>query len=95
MSLRLRVFGKRSVIILSAAAFCLGLSAGCARGPSKKEFSALDQQRVAVESAEKKVAEKKAEKARLEAMIADKKAEKQSLEEKRSATKANLANMSK
>ena len=39
--------------------------------------------------------EKKAEKARLEAMIADKKAEKQSLEEKRSATKANLANMSK
>ena len=48
-----------------------------------------------MESAEKKVAEKKAEKARLEAMIADKKAEKQSLEEKRSATKANLANMSK
>ena len=95
MSLSLREFGKRSVITLSAAAFFLSLSAGCSRGPSAKELSALEEQRMAVESAEKTVAQKKAEKARLEQKLAQKKDEKQSLEEKRSATKANLANMTK
>lgn len=93
MSLRLREFCKRSVITLSVAAFSLSLSAGCAGGPSKKEVSALEVQLQAVESAEKKLAEKKAEKARLERKLAEKRAEKQSLEEKRSATEANLASM--
>ena len=89
----LRIFGKRSVVALSAAALILSLSAGCSRGPSQKERSALEEQRQAALSAEKKLADKKGEQNQLEQKVAEKKAKKQALEEKRSATKANLANM--
>lgn len=89
----LRIFGKRSVVALSAAALILSLSAGCSRGPSQKELSALEEQRQAVLSAEKKLADKKGEQNQLEQKVAEKKSKKQALEEKRSATKANLANM--
>ena len=88
----LRIFGKRSVVALSAAALILSLSAGCSR-PSQKELSALEEQRQAVLSAEKKLADKKGVINQLEQKLAKGKAKKQALEEKRSATKANLANM--
>jgi hypothetical protein len=53
----------------------------------------LEEQRQAALSAEKKLADKKGVINQLEQKLAKGKAKKQALEEKRSATKANLANM--
>ncbi len=91
MSRRFRDVNKRFVMVLCAAAFSLSLVAGCAGGPNQKERAALEEQRMAVEAAEKMAADKKAEKARLERKLAEKKAEKKGLEDKLAATKANLA----
>ena len=94
MSRRFRDASKRSVLILCAAAFSLSLVAGCAGGPNQKERAALEEQRLAVEAAEKTAADRKAEKARLERTLAEKKAEKKGLEDKLASTEANLASSS-
>ena len=91
MSLRFRDVSRRFLITLCAAAFCLSLVAGCAGGPNHKERAALEEQRMAVEAAEKTEADREAENARLERKLAEKKAEKKGLEEKLVSTKANLA----
>jgi septal ring factor EnvC (AmiA/AmiB activator) len=63
----------------------------CSTGPSEKELSLLEERRMAMEAAEKQVAQKKAENARLERQLANKKAELQALESKLSSTQQNLA----
>ncbi len=75
-----------------AAFLAAGLIAGCSAVPNQKELSLLEEQRQAMEAAEDKVAEKKAEKARLESELADAKAELKALDEKKAATEANLSN---
>ena len=75
-----------------AAVLVDGLIAGCSAVPNQKELSLLEEQRQAMEAAEDKVAEGKAEKARLESELADAKAELKALDEKKAATEANLSN---
>ena len=82
---------KYSLLGWAVAALSLPLLAGCAGGPSQEELSLLEEKRMAAEAAEKKVAEKKAEKARLERKVAEKKAAKKAAEERRDATKAALS----
>lgn len=74
-----------------AAALALGLIAGCSAVPNQKELSLLEEQRQAMEAAEDQVANKKAEKARLERKLADDKAELKALDEKKAATETNLS----
>jgi uncharacterized protein YcfL len=76
---------------IGLAAIALPLVVGCG-GVSQEEMAALDKQRLAAESSEKKVADLQAEKARLEHSLAEKKATKKALEQKLAATKQNLAN---
>jgi len=76
---------------LTVAALSLPLVVGCAGGPSQEELSLLEEKGLAAEAAEKKVAELKAEKARLERKLAEKKAEKKALEDKKAAVKAAVA----
>ena len=77
---------------LFAIAFAsLAVVAGCSTGPSEKELSLLEERRMAMEADEKQVAQKKAEKARLERQLANEKAELQSLEAKLASTQQNLA----
>jgi uncharacterized protein YcfL len=76
---------------IGLAAIALPLVVGCG-GVSQEEMAALDKQRLAAESSEKKVADLQAEKARLEHKLAEKKATKKALEQKLAATKQNLAN---
>lgn len=85
MSRRLPI-GKCGWLRLGAAVLTLAFAIGCAGGPSQKELSALEQKRQSTESAEKLVAEKKAEKARLERMLAERKAQKKSAEARKAAT---------
>ena len=84
-------FRKYFLLGWAVAALSLPLLAGCAGGPSQEELSLLEEKRLAAEAAEKKVAEKKAEKARLERKVAEKKAAKKAAEERRDATKAALS----
>ncbi|NKB71002.1 MAG: hypothetical protein GKR89_28355 [Candidatus Latescibacteria bacterium] len=83
-------FHKRFLTALLTAGLALALVTGCSRGPSQEELSSLEQQRMAAEAAEKKVAEKKAEKARLERQVAEKKATKAAAQKRQEATKAAL-----
>ncbi len=63
----------------------------CPTGAAEEELSLRDERRMAKEDAEKQVAQKKAENARLERQLANKKAELQALESKLSSTQQNLA----
>jgi septal ring factor EnvC (AmiA/AmiB activator) len=85
MSRRLPI-GNCRWLRLGAAALALAFTVGCAGGPSQKELSALEQKRQATESAENLVAEKKAEKARLERTLAERKDEKKSQENRLATT---------
>ncbi len=88
MSYRVR-WVRRGLFAIAFAS--MAVVAGCSSGPSEKELSLLEERRMSMEAAEKQVAQKKAEKARLERQLANKKAELQSLEQKLAQTKKNLA----
>ena len=88
MSYRVRRV-RRGLFVIAFAS--LAVVAGCSSGPSEKELSLLEERRMAMEAAEKQVAQNKAEKARLERQLANKKAELQALERKLAETKKNLA----
>jgi len=92
MSCRLSKLRRLSSVGLAAVAFSLPLVVGCARGPSQKELGLLDQKRQAVEAAEKKVVELKAEKARLERVVQEKQAKKDSLEKRLETVQSAVAN---
>ncbi len=71
---------------LAACAACIaviGLSAGCARHPSKDELSKLDEAKSAAETAEKRLAELKQERVRLEADLQQKQDELKKAEDER------------
>jgi hypothetical protein len=84
---------KRTLGVLTVTSLTIAFLAGCAGGPSQEEFSVLEQKRQAMEAAQQQVADKKAEKARLERKLAEKQATKKALEEKKAATAAALAEM--
>lgn len=73
------------------AVVALGAIAGCSGGPSPKELSHLEEQREAMAAAEQKVAQQKAEKARLGRRRADKEAEQGAADQRKAETEANLA----
>ena len=84
---------KRSIGVLAVTSLTIAFLAGCAGGPSQEELSVLEQKRQAMEAAQQQVADKTAEKARLERKVAEKQAAKKALEEKNAATAAALAEM--
>ena len=84
---------KRTFAVLTVTSLALSFIAGCAGGPSQEELGVLEQKRQAMEAAQQLVADKKAEKARLERKLAEKQATKKALEEKKAATSAALAEM--
>ena len=88
MSYRVRRV-RQGLFAIALASMAVVVS--CSTGPSEKELSLLEEQRMAMEAAEKQVARKKAENARLERQLANKKAELQSLESKLASTQQNLA----
>jgi len=63
------------------------LPIGCTKKPSQQEMSKLEESRNAAESAEKKLAELKAERMRLEAQLAAKQGELQKSETERDSLK--------
>jgi peptidoglycan hydrolase CwlO-like protein len=70
----------------------LMLSTGCTKKPSQEELGKLSEARMAVEAAEKKLAELKAERTQLETELEAKKEELKKAEEQRDAVKAKLGN---
>jgi len=76
---------------IALAVVALPLMAGCG-GVSQEEMDALEKQRQTTVSAEQKVSELKADKARLERKLAERQATKKALRNKLAATKQNLAN---
>jgi chromosome segregation ATPase len=70
------------LFIASMIAAC-GLNAGCTKKPSKDELSKLDESRSAAEGAEKKLAELKQERMRLESELQQKQDELKKSEEER------------
>ena len=68
----------------------LMLSTGCTKKPNPEELSKLSEARNAAESAEKKLAELRAERAQLEATLESKKEELRKAEEERDAIKSKL-----
>jgi hypothetical protein len=78
---------------IGVAALSLVLLGGCSGGPSAKELSLLEEKRQAVVTAEKQVAQKKAQKAQLERKLAEKKAAKEALEQRSTATRSALVEM--
>jgi septal ring factor EnvC (AmiA/AmiB activator) len=90
---KIRAGGRH--VTFAAALLVLGLTAACSSGPSQKELALLEEQHQAMVSAEKMLAQKKAEEARLQRKLADKKAEQKAAEEKQAATADNLANFPK
>ena len=85
-----RVGRKALVMVLAFSMLALPLLAGCTKHPSPEELSQLDEARMAAEGAEKKLEEKKAEKAQLEAELAQKKAELEALKEKGETVKSKV-----
>jgi septal ring factor EnvC (AmiA/AmiB activator) len=77
-------------IILSAAALILLSWAGCARKPSAQEMGKLDEARLSVEAAEKKLNELREERIKLEATLEAKKEELRRAETERDSIKAKL-----
>jgi len=63
---------------------------GCAKQPSREELLHLSEARKAAEAAEKKLAELRAERIRLEATLKAKKEELRKAEEERDAAKAKM-----
>jgi len=93
---RCRARACRRHLTTAAAVLSLGLLAvGCSSGPSQQELALLEERRQAMVSAEDVVAQKKAEKARLERKLADKKAELKSAQQRKADTAKNLANFPK
>ena len=93
---RCRAHACRRYLMSAAAVLSLGLlTVGCSSGPSQQELALLEERRQAMVSAEDLVAQKKAEKARLERKLADKKAELKSAEQRKADTAENLANFPK
>ena len=76
---------------IALAAVALPLMAGCG-GVSQEEMDASEKQRQTTVSAEQKVSELKADKARLERKLAERQATKKALKDNLAATKRNLAN---
>jgi len=75
----------------ASAVLALPLVSGCAGGPSPEELGSLDERREAVAAAETKVADLKAEKARLERKLAEKKADLKRAQENQEAASAALS----
>ena len=65
---------RLTAVGFASALLALPLVSGCAGGPSQEELSGLEERHKAVAAAETKVADLKAEKARLERKLAEKKA---------------------
>ena len=82
---RLTVAGFASVLL------ALPLVSGCAGGPSQEELGSLEERRNAVAAAETKVADLKAEKARLERKLAEKKAALKRAQDNQEAASAALS----
>ena len=78
----------KPVLYVIAAIFLF--SAGCARKPKPEELSKLNEARMSVEAAEKKLAELREERTKLEATLEAKKEELRKAEEERDAIKAKL-----
>ena len=76
---------------IALVAVALPLVVGCG-GVSQEEMDASEKQRQTTVSAEQKVSELKADKARLERKLAERQATKKALRDKLAATKRNLAN---
>lgn len=85
-----RTVRKVLVLVLAFSMLALPLLTGCAKHPSPEELGQLDEARMAAEAAEKKLEEKKNEKAQLETELAQKKAELEALKEKRDAVKLKV-----
>ena len=82
---------KKSIILLfTIASLALLFGTGCTKRPGQEELSQLSEARMAAESAEKKLAELRAERAQLEATLEAKKEELRKAEEERDAVKAML-----
>jgi len=75
--------------VASMVALC-GLSAGCTKRPSKDELSKLDEAKSAADGAEKKLAELKQERMRLDAELQQKQADLKKDEEERDDIKKKL-----
>ena len=82
---------RRTAIGFASAVLALSLVAGCAGGPSKEELSRLDERRKAVAAAETRVADLKADKARLERKLAEKKAALKKEKENQEAVRVALS----
>ena len=76
--------------VLCVIAAILLYSAGCARKPKPEELSKLNEARMSVEAAEKKLAELREERVKLEATLEAKKEELRRAEEERDSIKAKL-----
>ncbi len=92
MSCRLPKLRRLSAVGLAVVALSFPVLGGCARRPSQQEISLLEEQRMAAEAAEMKVAELQSEKATLEQEIAEKQATKRALEEKLETVRNAVAN---
>ena len=92
MTYRLPFIRRFTALMLTAVAFSLPLTVGCAGRPSQEELSLLEERRLAAEAAEKQILELQAEQARLERKIAEKRGEKQELQAKMETVKAAVAN---
>jgi outer membrane murein-binding lipoprotein Lpp len=71
------------IFIIAALLAACGLNAGCTRKPSKDELAKLDESKSAAEGAEKKLAELKQERMRLETDLQQKQEELKKSEEER------------
>ena len=86
---------KNAQIILSAVFLCLTLTlipilSSCTKKPGPEELTKLGEARLSVEAAEKKLAELREERTKLEATLEAKKNELRKAEEERDAVKAKL-----
>ncbi|OGJ93420.1 MAG: hypothetical protein A2487_16900 [Candidatus Raymondbacteria bacterium RifOxyC12_full_50_8] len=76
-----------TMLSIGLVLFC---ASGCTKKPSPEEMNKLTEARASAESAEKKLAELRAERAQLEATLDAKKEELRKTEEERDAIKAKL-----
>ncbi len=75
--------------VASMVALC-GMNTGCTKRPSKDELSKLDEAKSAADGAEKKLAELKQERMRLDAELQQKQADLKKSEEERDDIKKKL-----
>lgn len=81
---------KSIILLFMIAALALVSMSGCSRQPKQEELLQLKEARMAAEAAEKKLAELRAERIKLEATLEAKKEELRKAQEERDAAKAKL-----